>query len=184
MAYVITQRPPACLFSLTHPGRWSDPYASPQGEERLVLTPHEVIQRGRRDEAYTKWMRKFPGVKPPRRHKFQAVRVLRFKYSESDSKDWWEWFQGAVFRVYNQPLTAYDEKTKAWMQFYILCYEDAELVNRWELEKKGNILPPRDPISEPYVSLDKRLRRMKLVPTECCQHERHNTTGGLLPEGL
>jgi len=112
------------------------------------------------------------------------VRVLRFKYAESGKRDWWEHFQDAALRVYVQPLTAFDDKLQQHIQFYMLCYEDAELVNRFFLEKAGTIIEPRNPITETHVSDDKRLRKMRVIPVECCQHERHNTTAGKLPDLL
>lgn len=175
---------PQILFKPDHPGRWKDEYATPAGEERKVLTPLELITRGRRDRAYTQWLRRFPGVKPPVKHLWQAIRVLRYKYSESTRRDWWERFQESCLRVYVQPLTAYDKGLKAHIQFYIVCYEDTELINRYLISLKGTMLPPRDILEDPFVSSDPRLRKLKLIPTECCMHERHNTTAGKLQEYL
>ncbi len=61
----------------------------------------------------------------------------------------------------------------------------AELVNRFEVEKTGEQLAPRDRRGrERFLSADRRLRRARLIPVECCHHLRHETTGGILPHVL
>jgi hypothetical protein len=171
---------PSYFYDITHPTRWTDPYSTALGEDRLVLTPREISEKAERDRQYLAWLGKFrlKGKNP----KFQAIRVIRFKHSTSVSKDWWERYQDCAFRVYVQPENTYDGK--AYKQWYVLSPEDAYLVNRYELERDGPTLPPRDWTNEKYISTDKRLRRARIIPCECCAHMRHETTGGQLPDGL
>jgi len=86
--------------------------------------------------------------------------------------------------VFVVPFTHYEKRVKAHYQWYILCPEDTEMLIRYEASLKGIYIPKRDPISEPWVSEDKRLRKVRLLPTEACRHWRHETTAGALPEGL
>lgn len=175
---------PEYFYSITHPVRWYDPYASPDGTERMVLTPAEIKERGRRNEAYAKWIAR---SNPPLKGKhpiWQAIQILSFKHSEHSHRDWWENYQDALFRAYVQPETVYDFQTGENKQWYLLCPEDCFLINKYEIEKNGPDLPPRNLITEKYLPLDPKLRRRRLIPVECCRHWKHETTAGRLPEGL
>lgn len=183
MAFLQTQPIPSYFYSCTDPRRWVDPFSNLQGEERLVMTPFEIIQRGRRDEAYMAWMRKFR--LPPRKCVFQVVQCMNFHHSYANpKKDWWDRYRDCLFRVFVMPYTHYESNVKQHYQWYILCPEDSEMLLRYEYDKKGIYIPKRDPISEPWISSDKRIRKLRMLPVEACRHWRHETTGGVLPEGL
>lgn len=172
--------------------RWFDNFAwDSQIVNPLLDNPKARKMRYDRNSAYRDWFYLFTQPGPngeripiirPKNPLWQAIRVHNFKHSESTKKDWWENYQDAVFRVFVNPETIYDGK--AHKQWYVLSPEDCFLVNRYELEKKGPSLPPRNFVTERFIPSDKRLRRMLLIPVECCKHMRHETTGGQLPEGL
>lgn len=174
--HIINKLPPE-FYSITHPKRWVDPYAG-----RLVLTPTEIADKNHRNEAYTKWI---GNLKPRIKGKqmlWQAIRVLTWKHSERSGNEWWDRYCDAVFRVFVNPETVYDGVY--YKQWYLLSVEDCYLVNRYEMEKSGPTLPPRDWITEKHVSTNKRLRRALMIPCESCEHLRHDTFAGKLPEGL
>lgn len=173
--------------------RWVDEFAS---RDSSIVLPHEMNvkwlrARHVRNVMYSAWMASFCDVDKdgnmqlfisPKQMKWQAIRVLKFKHSERNNKDWWENYQDAVFRVFVQPQTFYEgDDHKQW---YILCPEDCYLVNRHEIERKGTILPPRDRHQERWLSNDSRLRMCRCIPVECCHHLRNETTGGVLPGEL
>lgn len=173
--------------------RWYDEFHSGGGK---IVVPADFqakirAQRGRRNAMYSAWLAALSftdeqGVThqliSPKRMIWQAIRILNFKHSESTSRDWWENYQDAVFRVFVNPETIYNGREHK--QWYVLCPEDCELVNRMELERKGTILPPRDRWNEKWLSNNPDLRTCRIVPVECCHHLRNETTGGLLPSGL
>lgn len=140
-------------------------------------------RRSARNEAYSRWQaaffvrgpdNEFIPIFKPKMMKWQAIRVLAYKHSESHKNDWWEHYQDALFRVFVQPETFYDDITGEYKQWYLLSPEDGYLVNRYELEKKGPTLPPRDRDGrEVYLSADRRLRKALFIPTECCHHLRN-----------
>lgn len=181
--YFANVRLPDHFYSAIHPLRWRDEFVHDSGEDKLVLTPAELKARYDRTMAYRKWLgRKGLGVNLM---KWQLIQVMTFKHSEFSKKDWWENYQDALFRVFVQPQTLYCPVTKEHKQWYVLCPEDSEMVLRHEWEKKNPTLPPRSALKgERWVSKDKRLRKAKLIPVECCRHWRHETTAGQLPEGL
>lgn len=176
--------------------RWVDEFSDLAPN---VIQPNDLnltFQRRKiaRNIAYSKWIAskyytaptgdRVPMLKG-KQMKWQAIRVHNFKHSESSRKDWWENYQDACFRVFLQPETTYDRMTGEHKQWYLLCPEDSYLVNKYEIEKTGTTLPPREYNGrEAYLSGDKRLRNARLIPVECCKHLRHETTGGALPEGL
>lgn len=176
--------------------RWIDEFADAAPS---IIQPRDLsysFQRAKRlrNEAYSKWIASFfvrtgedsfiPLLKG-KQFKWQVIQVLEFKHSEFSHRDWWEDYQDALFRVFVQPETFYCERTGEHKQWYLLSPEDSYLVNRYELEKKGPSLPPREYHGrEQYLSADKRLRQALLIPVECCRHWRHETTAGQLPEGL
>jgi len=182
MARVVTQRIPSYFYSCTNPIRWRDPYSHPDDQERLILTPNEIVQRGKRNEAYANWLVRH-GLKN-KLMRWQVIQILRFKHSESSRRDWWERYQDCLFRVWVSPETLYCKDTKQYKQWYVLCPEDSELLLRYEFALRNPELPPRSPLSEPYFSKFKHLRKARLVPVECCRHWRHETTAGALPLGL
>ena len=51
----------------------------------------------------------YPLLKP-KIMKWQAIRILTDKHSESSKDDWWQDYQDAVFRVFIQPETVYNGK--------------------------------------------------------------------------
>ncbi len=172
--------------------RWKDEYADPYTH---IIQPKDLslqYLRGKnqRNEAYSKWIAAkfvkignecFPLLRG-KMMKWQSIRVLTFKHSESDSKDWWENYQEAKFRVFLEPETIYDQRTKEHKQWYLLSPEDSYLVNRYEIEKSHPSLTPRDYQGrERFLSANRDLRKARLIPVECCHHLRHETTGGVLP---
>jgi len=174
--------------------RWFDAFidSAPSIIQAKDLDREYIRAKNARNELYAKWLasffeRKGNTFEPllgQKHMKFQAIRVLAFKHSEASDRDWWENYQDACFRVFVQPETVYypDGTHKQW---YLLCPEDCYLVNRYEIEKTGTQLPPRDRLGrERFLSADKRLRKARLIPVECCHHLRHETTGGVLPHVL
>lgn len=178
MAY----KPERYFYTLDHPSRWVDPYATPQGEKRQVLTPAELRDRYARNTAYAAWLRRFTFRGQPIKAKnmqWQAVQVLSKYHSENRPDDWWHDFLDCIFRVWVTPETRKCQRTKDWKQWYVVCPEDSELINRSLLKHRGVSIPPRQVLQdERYFSKDKRLRRCMLIPTECCRHWRHETTAG------
>lgn len=164
--------------------RWVDQFVTGTGDERKVLTPTEIRNKKVRNLAYNRWQKSFlvsHNIKV-RENLWQAIRVHSFNHATPTRKDWWENFQDALFRVFVQPHTEFSGNDHR--QWYILCPEDCELVNRYLLETKhNNTLSPRG-LGEEYISKDKRLRMMRLIPVECCKHMRHETTAGVLPSEL
>lgn len=176
--------------------RWIDEFAE---ESELLFKPHEMNEgyarhKRTRNEVYSRWMAAFFVTNPdgsytpmihPKMMKFQAIRVMSFKHSESSEKDWWEKYQDAAFRVFVNPETVYDHYSKEHKQWYLLSPEDSFLVNDHELRSSGTTPALRDYFGrERFLSADKRLRRARLIPVECCKHLRHETSAGVLPEGL
>lgn len=162
--------------------RWYDDL---KPEDKPVITI-EDLRRSRfkdiRDAAYAAWQRSI-GIDSPRQSIFQAVRVINFKPKLSSKEDWWENYQDAVFRVFVNPVQVY--VGKECFQYYLLCPEDAYLVNRYELMKTNPELAPRDYAGfEKLLSKHKVLRTGRLIPIECCKHYRHETVAGELPQGL
>lgn len=176
--------------------RWFDEFAdaAPSIIQPRDMSPAFLKAKHERNEAYSRWQASFfertadgefhPLFKP-KRFIWQAIRILAFEHSESSRRDWWEPYQDAIFRVFVNPETVYDEATGEHKQWYLLSPEDCYLVNRHETEQGGPTLPPRDYQGrEKHLSADPRLRRARFVPVECCHHLRHETTAGALPEGL
>lgn len=180
MTNVFIPKIPLSFYDLTAPGRWQDEFASQDGEDRLILSPQEIIAKGRRQTAYIKWLQKHR--LPPRQCRFQAIQILSAKYGDSQRNDWWPRYRDCIFRVFVQPYTEYQGLVHR--QWYILAPEDCETINRFEAEERGRHYAPRYSIGERFFSNHKELRKVKLVPVECCRHWRHETTGGRLPEGL
>ena len=176
--------------------RWFDEFAdsAPSIVQIKDLDSAYALSKANRNIAYSRWQAAFFIKTPtgqcipmfqPKQLKWQVIQILSFKHSESSNKDWWEPYQDALFRVFVNPETVYDEKTGEHKQWYLLSPEDGYLVNRYEIEQKSPSLPPRDfDGQEKYLSADPRLRCARFVPVECCRHWRHETTGGQLPEGL
>lgn len=176
--------------------RWVDEFAD-EAPSVLQLKDFDVGYARRKRErniAYSKWLAsKFVrdpqgnpvGIFKPKQMIWQAIRILERAHSENNSLDWWGDYRDAVFRVFVQPETLYDHYSREHKQWYVLSPEDSYLVNRREIEKAGEILPPREYNGrERWLSGDVRLRTTRVVPVECCHHLRHETTGGVLPEGL
>lgn len=175
--------------------RWFDEFSDPAPS---IIQPKDLDigfqnRKHARNEAYSRWQAAFftkgtDGELEPlfraKNMKWQAIRILSFRHSESTSKDWWEMYQDAVFRVFVSPETVYDKATGEHKQWYLLSPEDSYLVNRHELEQKGPVDPRDYNGRERFLSANKILRRARLVPVECCRHLRHETTAGVLPEGL
>ena len=180
--YISKVKKPDHFYTIHHPLRWWDQFSTPQGEERRVLLPSELGAKARRDRAYTEWLKN---------HnlrsilKFQAIRVVGLEFEEGlPTNAWWDGFRDCAFRVFVNPWTIYDEPTKTNYQAYILAPEDSEMVQRYRLAQKGAELQPRNPVTEPFLSNDPRLRKALVIPTACCHQLRHETTGGVLPQGL
>ncbi len=176
--------------------RWFDEFSNPYPHIVQLdhMDPTFMRKKALRDALYMRWQQGFFERSPtgdkvpyfkPRQLKWQAIRILRFQHSEKSDRDWWEHYQDAVFRVFVNPHTHYDSNSREHKQWYLLSPEDGYLVNRYELERNGNNVPPRQyNVNEEFFSADPRLRMARFVPVECCHHLRHETTGGELPEGL
>lgn len=167
---------PHYFFDLTHPVRWTDPYASQDSDyERLVLSTMEIFDKARRNKEYTKWLEKF-GIKP-RQMLFQRIRIINDKYHDSTPQDWWPKYHAAIFTVFMNPVTL--KNGKKWIQYYVLCPEDCELICRHEAKEKGTTLRQRKLPKERFVFNDKAMRCF-VVPTSCCHHLRNETVAGAL----
>jgi hypothetical protein len=117
--------------------------------------------------------------------KWQAVQILSSNHSQNSSKDWWDSYQDCVFRVFLQPETRYSKYNKDWVQWYILCPEDSEMIMRERAWEKGITIPPRNALEgERFISKIPEARKLLMVPVECCRHFRHETTAGKVSEGL
>lgn len=186
---------PNYFYTVEHPMRWYDEFADPAPHiiQPQDLNLHVMRRKHARNEAYSKWLASFfvrdgNGFAPLLKGKqmiWQVIRVLSSKHSENNRKDWWGNYQDCVFRVFVEPETVYDQVTGEHKQWYLLSPEDSYMVNRHEIESASGSLPVRETNGrERFLSADKRLRRARLIPVECCKHMRHETTGGALPEGL
>lgn len=193
---MLTKRLPKYFYDInavTDEGRvrWVDEFADDAPhiiKPSMDLNPTWLRDRDERNLQYAKWMAAKSATTPDGWHypllkpcslNWQVIQVL----SVRSSRDWWGDFRDALFRVFVNPQTVYDGK--GFEQWYLLSPEDCYLVNRYEIEKAGAQLPPRDYAgAERWVSSDKRLRKAKLIPVECCRHWKHETTAGVLPEGL
>ena len=164
--------------------RWEDEYACVKGVVIPGKTdePRWRAERGVRNMIYDWWQSRFPFRH--RQNIFQAIRIIKHEWEEPIS-GWWDAYQDCVFRVFVEPHTQYDEATGEHIQFYILCPEDAYLVNRNEIQKQGAQVPTREYHGdEKWISKHPPLRSARIVPTKACHHYRHETTGGVLPSGL
>lgn len=168
---------PAYFYDLAHPVRWTDPFASQDGEEeRQILSLRELRDKSRRSKVYNAWLNRH-GIKS-RPIVFQRIRIVNDKYYESTPSDWWPKYHAAIFTVFRNPVTFYHGRK--WTQFYILCPEDCELILRYEAKEKGTTLPKRQWPREKFISKHKALKICFVVPTECCRHLRNETVGGKL----
>lgn len=171
--------------------RWVDEFFDPAPsiiQPSKDLSTQWLRDKEQRNLAYACWMAAKSRVAPdgaripllkPCSLSWQVIQVLSIR----SPRDWWSDYRDALFRVFVNPQTFYDGK--GYEQWYLLSPEDSYLVHRYELEKKGATLPPRDYNgSERWISGDRRLRGAKLIPVECCRHWKHETTAGVLPEGL
>lgn len=175
---------PGYFYTLNHPMRWVDPYISSDGSDRQVLTPSELRARAARNETYKRWLAKFRFKGEPLKGKkmsWQAIQVMGTQHAERSELDWWGDYRDAVFRVFMQPETRKCAVTGDWVQWYILCPEDSEMVLRYEAKEKGIHPAPRKAMKgERFISKDKRVSKALLIPTECARHWRHETTAGEL----
>lgn len=175
---------PGYFYTLNHPMRWVDPYINADGSDRQVLTPRELRDRADRNEAYSCWLGKFRFKGAPLRGKrmiWQAVQVISTQHAERDPRDWWGDYRDSLFRVFTQPETRKCSVTGDWVQWYVLCPEDSEMVMRYQAKEKGIHPAPRRAMQgERWVSKDKRVNKCLLIPTECARHWRHETTAGKL----
>lgn len=184
MTNLIINKLPREFYDPTHPKRWQDDFTDLYNKDSVIITPRhtQVLQR---NQVYANWLAHFKHTASKRPIlRWQTIRVLTAKHSESDSaRNWWfEKFQESVFRVFGTPHTVYDGKH--YKQWYILHPADSGMVKRYQLEQKGIWLKPFDYRASPWLPPDKELRRMLMVPVECCKQYRHETTAGQLPEGL
>ena len=169
-----TTKLPHYFYDITHPRRWTDPFASREdGRDRLVLGVNELRDKIHRDLAYRDWLKRF-SLKD-RLMKFQRVRVVRDKWQEATHFDWWLGFQDAIFTTFINPENMY-YKTE-FIQFYVICPEDCELITRHLRKKKHGDLPPR---KNKWVAEDPRLKVAYVIPTRCCSQIRNETVGGKL----
>jgi hypothetical protein len=169
-------KPPAHFYTFLSPKRWRDEYANKDGSERLVLTPSEIMARGRRNDAYRQWLCRFDATKRISNMKWTNIRIIRRNHDFTDKRDWWENYEEAVLRVFLQPITLYDQTSLSWLQYYVLHPEDSEMIKRHMFEKKGVNIPPRDYLKDPYVSSVKELRKALIIPTKCCHHIANHET--------
>lgn len=162
--------------------RWTDTFLHDDGSQR-ILTAQEWSEKDARDRAYRWYLSRFSkwGIKG-KQIKFQAVRLVDKAHAFTSRNDWWHEYLDSVFRVFMQPHTQYDSRTRAWFQWYVLCPEDVYLVHCYNRFKRGFSYPPRK--SFKWVSPHKELRKLLLIPTECSYQLRHETTAGELPAGL
>lgn len=164
-----------------HRERWFDKWGHINTEEQEEAMPRrEKILRGRRDNHYRRYIARF-NVRT-RLMKWQVIRVLSYQHGTSTRQDWFREYQDCLFRVFVNPHTIYDSTKKKYLQFYILCPEDAFLVDCQERADKGLSYPPRS--SFVYTPQHKAFRKLKIIPVECCHHFRHETTAGKLPGEL
>lgn len=163
--------------------RWQDDFATPQGEERRVLSLPEIRAKDSRDAAYARWLSAFRkrGIRG-KRPIFQAIRVLSDNHGRKGRSDWWPDFKEAVFRVYMNPHVEYDPKIYDHVSWYILCPEDNYLVQCFRRWRRGVGFPMRSTFT--WISPHPELRTLLMIPVECCAHMRHETTAGALPHGL
>jgi hypothetical protein len=163
-----TQPIPKHFYDLQSPERWRDRFATQDGTERLILSPREIILKGRRRTSYLKWLHahNLPGLNPT----FQAIRLHNPESVEQNRRAWWPKYTECFFWVFVNPHTEYSGLVHR--QWYVLAPEESEMVIRYELEAQGVWLPKRS-LAEPWISNDKRLRKVRLVPVECCRHCRH-----------
>lgn len=176
--------------------RWEDEFAdeAPSIIRAQDLDPVRNRLKYERNVAYSKWLAGFftkteSGFKPTlsgKKMAWQVIQVMTADHADRTSADWWGDYRDCVFRAFLSPEVRTCPYTSEYRQWYLLCPEDCELVNRYEIEKASKTkLPPRDVFGyEKFFSADKRLRRARLIPCECCRHFRHETTAGNLPDGL
>lgn len=165
-----------------HRERWFDEWGHINSEEAEAMLPRrDKLLRGRRDKAYRRYIGAFSDIRPgvP---KFQVIRVHDYQHANTSKHDWWRDYMDCVFRVWVNPHTIYNKKKNQHMQYYIICPEDIYLMHCAERHEKGLSFPKRT--SFKYISPHKELRKLRVIPVECCKHFRHETTGGALPEGL
>lgn len=168
---------PSYFYDIADPKRWVDNFADTSGEERLVLTFSELQDKAERDKAYIAWLNRHQ--LKSKRVKFQRIRILNDKYSESGPNDWWPKYHAAIFTVWMQPETL--KQGKHHMQFYVLCPEDCEMILRYEHSTHGRSLPQRSALmGERWLSRHPALTLALVVPTKCCHHLRNETSGGEL----
>lgn len=176
--------------------RWFDEFADPAPsiiQPGKDLNPQFLKARAQRNEVYSRWLAAFftehegnfvPLIKP-KQMVWQAIRIHKADHSENNANDWWDPFQDAVFRAFVSPETVYCYTSGEHKQWYLLSPEDCYLVNCWYALKAGRHIPHREIWGrEKYLSGEPDLRKARLVPVECCMHMRHETSGGILPEGL
>ena len=164
--------------------RWADPYVDPSTDERrLILTEQERMERGMRDTVYAAWLKQFAGYGiRGKQMMWQAVRITDTEHQFASNTDWWTDYIDCVFRVFQEPHTAYSPRMEQHIQYYILCPEDTFLVHCYNRFKEGHPYPKRD--SFKWLPKEPEFRKMLMVPQQCAPHMRHETTGGVLPEGL
>ena len=181
-------KPEKYFYTLHHPRRWIDNLTTPQGEERVILSPSEMTFRYQRNMAYSDWLKRFSfkGEKlKGKKMQWQAIQVMEKFHSENRSDDWWHPYLDCIFRVFLQPETRWCAVTGDWKQWYVLCPEDSEMVLRSQAKEEGIHIPERSALEgERFFSKDKRLRKCLLIPTECCRHWRHETTAGKVDQLL
>lgn len=168
-----------------HPKRWIDTFADQVGREKMVLTPTQIIQKDERNRAYSEWLVRH-GL-PNMRHRFQVVQVLSSNHANKSyfRYQWWDNYRDCLLTVWVTPVTLKCEYTKDWVQFYVVCPEDCELIKRYELKRQGITRPPRCALAgERWTSRDKAINKALLVPVECCRHFRHETTRGVAPHNI
>lgn len=161
--------------------RWADPWGHINNEIReSLMTPTQMIERGERDLVYRKYLSRF-GLKAGT-CKFQAIRVHDYSHTNVTSRDWFKEYRDCVFRVWVNPHTIYNSTYKTHYQYYVLCPEDIFLLHCLERAEKGFPYPPRR--SFKHICPHAPLRKIRMIPVECCKHYRHETTGGQLPGEL
>lgn len=169
-----TTKLPGYFYDISNPIRWFDPFANKEdGEDRIILTPREQFDKLERNQEYSAWLRRFDLKQ--RLMKFQRVRIVKDQYAESTQWDWWKDFQDAIVTVFINPENMYYKKD--FMQFYVVCPEDCELISRNLLYKKHGNLPPR---KAKWIAEDPRLKIAYVVPCRCCSQIRNETKAGKL----
>lgn len=159
--------------------RFTD-HLNPPQDSGIELSNMELAARLERDTAYNEWFNRHR-VKP-KKCKFQRIRLADYYHADNSREDWFREYRDAVLTVFVKPHTEYARYQRQHRQSYILCPEDAYLIQCYERHLKGLAYHPRR--SFRWISPHSKLMPLMTLPTETSPHLRHETTGGKLPSNL